>query len=86
MLCFAFFWGQATGDIVDFALETGKPFAVVPCCTFSQTFSNRVLKTGRRVKTYDDLVAWIIEKDEKNIKKQTLDAPGRNVVLYRLPP
>ena len=25
---------QATDSIVDFALQFGKPFAVVPCCVF----------------------------------------------------
>ena len=45
---------QATGDIVDFALETNKPFALVPCCTFAQTFQDRVLADGKRVSTYED--------------------------------
>ena len=74
---------QATGDIVDFALETGKPFAVVPCCTFAQIFKDRVLKSGKRVRTYGDLVKWIREKDEENIRETALEAPGRNIVLWR---
>ena len=73
---------QATGDIVDFALETKKPFAVVPCCTFAKTFQNRVLKCGDRVETYQQLIQWIREKDEGQIHLATLDAPGRNTVLY----
>ena len=74
---------QATGDIVDFALETNKPFALVPCCTFSQTFQDRVLADGKRVSTYEDLLTWLRQKDEGRIKQTTLGAPGRNVVLYR---
>ena len=74
---------QATGDIVDFALETNKPFALVPCCTFAQTFQDRVLADGKRVSTYEDLLTWLRQKDEGRIKQTTLGAPGRNVVLYR---
>ena len=78
---------QATGDIVDFALELGKPFAIVPCCTFKDTFRHRKLKTGERVQTYSQLVQWILEKDTTQtgrIQKCVLDFAGRNVVLYSL--
>ncbi len=70
-------------DLVDFALERGKPFAVVPCCTFKETFTARRLRSGQRVDTYDALVQWIREKDE-GIQVATLDQPGRNTVLYKM--
>ncbi|GIL68582.1 hypothetical protein Vafri_21834, partial [Volvox africanus] len=34
---------QATEAILDFALECGKPFALVPCCVFPRLFPNRRL-------------------------------------------
>lgn len=34
---------QATDSIVEFAVKTGKPFAVVPCCVFPRLFSYRRL-------------------------------------------
>ncbi len=34
---------QATDSIVDFAVRTGKPFAVVPCCVFPRLFRHRRL-------------------------------------------
>ena len=35
---------EATDAIVDCALRSGKPFAVVPCCVFPRLFSHRVLR------------------------------------------
>lgn len=32
---------QAAGHIVDFALQSGKPFAIVPCCVYHRQFPNR---------------------------------------------
>ncbi len=32
---------QATDGIVEFAVRTGKPFAVVPCCVFPRLFGHR---------------------------------------------
>ena len=32
---------QATDALVDFALASGKPFAVVPCCTYGADFPKR---------------------------------------------
>ncbi len=32
---------QATDSIVDYAVRTGKPFAVVPCCVFPRLFRHR---------------------------------------------
>ena len=34
---------EATGAIVELALEHGKPFAVVPCCVFPQRFPDRMI-------------------------------------------
>ena len=70
---------QATEAIVDFGLSTGKPFAVVPCCVFPDMFRDRRLQSGKRVRTYDQFLEYLLEK---GAKKQTLDFPGRNVVIY----
>ncbi|KAG2442019.1 hypothetical protein HYH02_009811 [Chlamydomonas schloesseri] len=35
---------QATDSILDFALECGKPFAIVPCCVFPRLFPHRRLR------------------------------------------
>ncbi|GLC52433.1 hypothetical protein PLESTB_000628600 [Pleodorina starrii] len=37
---------QATEAILDFALETGKPFALVPCCVFPRLYPHRRLRLG----------------------------------------
>jgi hypothetical protein len=41
----------ATDAIVEFALQTGKPFAIIPCCIFSKQFPNRRTASGSTVKT-----------------------------------
>ena len=74
---------QATGDIVDYALEAGKPFAVVPCCTFHKLFTDRRLPDGRPVKSYEGLVEWLLAKDP-DIRLGTLPTKGRNQVVYRI--
>ena len=35
---------QATGSIVEFAMENHKPFAVIPCCVFPRLFPNRFVR------------------------------------------
>ncbi|KAG2440768.1 hypothetical protein HXX76_003624 [Chlamydomonas incerta] len=35
---------QATDSILDFALDRGKPFAIVPCCVFPRLFPHRRLR------------------------------------------
>ena len=74
---------QATGDIVDYALEVGKPFAVMPCCTFHKMFRSRKLPDGRPVVSYDTLVEWLLAKDPE-IRLAELPTRGRNKVVYRL--
>ena len=75
---------QATGDIVEYALGANKPFAIVPCCTFHHHFNHRRLPSGRPVKSYQDLVEWLLAKDPR-IKTDTLPSVGgRNLVLHFL--
>jgi hypothetical protein len=74
---------QATGDLVDYALAHNKPFAVVPCCTFHEHFRDRFLPSGKPVKSYADLVQWILAKDSR-ILKDELPTGGRNIVLHFL--
>lgn len=73
---------QAAGAIVDFALAKGIPFAITPCCVYSEEFTKRRLKNGGRVTTYSDLIQYLVEKDEANIKIGKLDFEGKNVVVY----
>lgn len=88
---------EPTGRLVDMALQTGKSFAVVPCCVFAKLYSlfgfhylslclssrhpDRTLKDGRAVKMYPDLIEWILEKDPR-IQQETLDISGRRIVLW----
>ncbi|KAK9844887.1 hypothetical protein WJX74_008154 [Apatococcus lobatus] len=59
---------QAAGAIVEYALRTGKPFAVVPCCVYSCDFPSRHLPDGRLVKQYEDLIEWLVALDPAHIK------------------
>jgi hypothetical protein len=75
---------QAAGDIADFAITRGIPWCIVPCCVYSDSFSRRKLKDGTSVKTHEQLVQWLCEKDA-NAKVATLDVEGKNIVVYTLP-
>ena len=72
---------QALGDMVDLALALQKPFAVVPCCVYSRQYQSRKIGKGRPVKSYDDLVEWVRQKD-KRIRVSSLPFEGKNTVLF----
>ena len=82
---------QATDAAVDFALAHGKPFAVVPCCTYARDFPHRRLppgpgrpKGGGPVTTHAHLVEYLLAKAPWVIKSETLPFEGKNVVVYSL--
>jgi hypothetical protein len=72
---------QPTEAIVDFALQAGRPFAVVPCCVFPSLFTGRALRSGQGVKTYLGFVRYLLEKDP-HIMQARLPFEGRNRVLF----
>ena len=76
----------ATEAIIDFALATGKPFAVVPCCVYSASFPTRRDRRGRRVTSYRHFVDYLLEKAPGRIGLATLPFEGKNLVVYSLPP
>ena len=73
----------AAEPIIDFALAHGKAFAIVPCCTCSKQFPHRRMN-GAPVKSYDQLVAYLLAKDPR-IRKARLDFDGRNACLFFRP-
>ncbi|KAI9259931.1 hypothetical protein BY458DRAFT_440333 [Sporodiniella umbellata] len=75
---------QATIPIVDMAIKTQKPFAVIPCCVFSQENQTRKLLSGEIVMTTDQLIKYICEKDVPSgkIKTDYLAFEGKNKVVY----
>jgi hypothetical protein len=76
---------QATGAIVEFALHAKKPFAVVPCCVYSDLFPKRHLPNGKQVSSYNDLIDWIVAKDPQHIHVEELPFEGKNKVVYYIP-
>ena len=82
---------QATDAIVDFALEFGKPFAVVPCCTYSKEFPKRRRPPspanpngGGLVTTHKHLVEYLLAKAPGLCRTATLPFGGMNTVVYSL--
>jgi len=47
---------EATESIVDLAVASRKPFALLPCCVFPTRFKQRRLPDGREVNTYEVIV------------------------------
>ena len=74
---------EATVDIVDVALNKKINFAVVPCCVFHNKFPERKLKSGKEVVEYQDLIQFILEKDDK-LQTAFLNIKGRNKVIYKI--
>jgi hypothetical protein len=73
---------QAAGDIVDFALASNKPFAIIPCCVYAKQFPKRRLENGSPVQSYDQLIQFIMQKDP-SIKSTELNFQGKNILLYK---
>ena len=82
---------QATDFIVDAALATGKPFAVVPCCVYPTLFAQRRLRGGSEVRSLEQLCRYLCEKTVParfggTIQLETVDAippPCNHVVWWR---
>lgn len=72
---------QCTETIVDMALKHNKPFAVVPCCVFPSLFPMRSLNSGKVVISYDDLLAYLLEKDDR-MQPAELAMEGKNQVIF----
>lgn len=72
---------QPTEAIVDVALALGKPFAVVPCCVFSNLFPLRQQATGQHVVGYGSFIRYLKAKDPR-IESARLNFQGRNRVLF----
>jgi hypothetical protein len=74
---------EPTADIVDMALRYSMPFVVVPCCVFPSKFSSRVLKNGAAVRSFEDFILFLKEKDAR-IHECTIDVllKPNNIALY----
>ena len=66
---------------MDFAQRMRKPFALVPCCVYSESFPRRRLPDGRLVRSYEDLVQYVLAKDP-GVQVKELPFEGRNKVLW----
>jgi len=74
---------QATDAIVDLSLESGTPFACVPCCVFPTLYSHRLLRDGTAVRSLEQLIQYLMEKSP-DIKCEIVKTipPPCNTVLY----
>ena len=75
----------ATEAIVDFALASNKPFAVVPCCVYSALAPTRRNAAGKRVTEYAAFVQYLREKAPGRIGVEQLPFEGKNLVVFSLP-
>ena len=77
---------EPTADIVDTAIRYSLPFVVVPCCVFPTVFSSRVLKNGASVRSFDDFIQFLKEKDDR-IQECIIDSllKPNNIALYMRP-
>jgi hypothetical protein len=53
---------QATEALIDLAVASRKPFALLPCCVFPTLFSARRLADGREVTSYEELCEYLVAK------------------------
>lgn len=78
---------QAAQAIVEYAVATGKPFAVVPCCVHPNyaAFRARRLANGAPVRTLASLTDYL-KSLAPGIRTARLDFEGKNVVVYWMGP
>merc|ERR1711862_996448 len=78
---------EATGDIVECAVENRIPFVAVPCCVFSRLFPERFRPDVKKgdvnslVSTYSDLLDWLVAKDP-SIRVTQLPFEGANLAVW----
>ena len=74
---------EATGVIVQTAVENKIPFCVVPCCVFSRLFPERINPGGKGgvVSTYYELIDWLIALHPE-IRVTTLPFEGANIAVW----
>jgi hypothetical protein len=74
---------EATGVIVQTAVENKIPFCVVPCCVFSRLFPERINPGGKGgvVSTYYELIDWLVASHPK-IRVTTLPFEGANIAVW----
>ena len=77
---------EATGVIVETAVENEIPFVVVPCCVFSRLFPKRIKPLGKEgenniVSTYFELIDWLVDKHPA-IKVTRLPFDGANIAVW----
>jgi len=73
---------QSTDYIIDYALKTGKPFAVIPCCLHSKQFSGKRNSERQAIRDFGKLLEFYKRKAPGCIFSRTLDFEGRNTVVY----
>lgn len=72
---------ECTEDILEMALQEHKAVAIVPCCVFPSLFPARALRNGKPVRTYDEFLAFLLEKDPR-LCIAALPFHGKNQVIY----
>ena len=80
-ICVGLHPDECTEDILDVGLKFNKAVAIVPCCVFSGFFPIRVLRCGTAVRTYEQLLQYLLEKDDR-LRMETLPFRGKNQVIY----
>ena len=74
---------EATEPIVRAAARYAKPFAVVPCCFFPWSNSDRQLANGKMVgSNFDAFCQWLMEL-VPGCERARLPFEGRNCVIFR---
>jgi hypothetical protein len=76
---------EATGVIVQTAVENKIPFCVVPCCVFSRLFPERINPGGKGgvVSTYYELIDWLVDLHPE-IRVTTLPFEGANFAVWAI--
>jgi hypothetical protein len=80
-ICIGLHPDECTEDILDVALRYGKPVAIVPCCVFAGFFPIRTLRCGTAVRSYEQFMQYLLEKDDR-LRIETLPFEGKNRVIY----
>ncbi|KAF4709251.1 hypothetical protein FOZ63_017438 [Perkinsus olseni] len=79
---------QATGYLQAAAMEFSKPYAIVPCCVFSDEFTDRFItdQNGDQVpvRTHEELVQWLLSRDGHVSQSGWLKFHGKNRVVWSL--
>eukprot|EP01064_Diplonema_japonicum_P003028 TRINITY_DN11998_c0_g1_i1.p1 TRINITY_DN11998_c0_g1~~TRINITY_DN11998_c0_g1_i1.p1 ORF type:complete len:288 (+),score=66.72 TRINITY_DN11998_c0_g1_i1:40-903(+) len=72
---------EPTEALIDYCLASSTPFIILPCCVFPEKHPHRTTRDGQPVRTYEQFLLYLLEKQDSTMQRMEIPITGRNVAL-----